>query len=171
MVNLNRQTGERRTEGPEPSQPRLFDVLREAIRIRRYSLRTEDTYVDWVRRFILFHGKRHPRELGAPEVQAFLSHLAVERQVAASTQNQAKAALIFLYKEVLAVDLPWLGEQVARLRQGALGDQLRRLLSGEASAWRDPDPAIRWSGWIRTVEPAGWLGPSLELLARRAVDR
>jgi integron integrase len=98
----------------------LFDVLREAIRIRHYSLRTEDTYVDWVRRFILFHGKRHPRELGAPEVQAFLSHLAVERQVAASTQNQAKAALIFLYKEVLAVDLPWLGEIVHAKRQPRL---------------------------------------------------
>ncbi|MBK8572449.1 MAG: integron integrase [Holophagaceae bacterium] len=120
MENLNRQTGGRRTEGPEPSPPRLFDVLREAIRIRHYSLRTEDTYVDWVRRFILFHGKRHPRELGAPEVRAFLSHLAVERQVAASTQNQAKAALIFLYKEVLAVDLPWLGEIVHAKRQPRL---------------------------------------------------
>jgi len=120
MVNLNRQTGGGRTEGLEPSPPRLFDVLREAIRLRHYSLRTEDTYVDWVRRFILFHGKRHPRELGAPEVQAFLSHLAVERQVAASTQNQAKAALIFLYKEVLAVDLPWLGEIVHAKRQPRL---------------------------------------------------
>jgi len=120
MVNLNRQTGGRRTEGLEPSPPRLLDVVREAIRIRHYSLRTEDTYVDWVRRFILFHGKRHPRELGAPEVQAFLSHLAVDRQVAASTQNQAKAALIFLYKEVLAVDLPWLGEIVHAKRQPRL---------------------------------------------------
>jgi len=120
MVNLNRQTGGRRTEGFEASPPRLFDVFREAIRIRHYSLRTEDTYVDWVRRFILFHGKRHPRELGAPEVQAFLSHLAVDRQVAASTQNQAKAALIFLYREVLAVDLPWLGEIVHAKRQPRL---------------------------------------------------
>ena len=120
MVNLNRQTGGRRMEGLEPSPPRLFDVVREAIRIRHYSLRTEDTYVDWVRRFILFHGKRHPRELGAPEVQAFLSHLAVDRQVAASTQNQAKAALIFLYMEVLAVDLPWLGEIVHAKRQPRL---------------------------------------------------
>ena len=66
-------------------------------------------------------------------------------------------------------ELPWLGEQVQRLRQGALGDQVRRLLSGEAAAWRDPDPALRWSGWIRTAEPVGWLGPVLESLARRAV--
>lgn len=66
-------------------------------------------------------------------------------------------------------ELPWMGEQVQRLRQGALGDQVRRLLSGEAAAWRDPDPALRWSGWIRTAEPVGWLGPVLESLARRAV--
>ncbi len=66
-------------------------------------------------------------------------------------------------------ELPWLAEQVQRFRQGALGDQLRRLLSGEAAAWRDPDPALRWSGWIRTTEPAGWLGPVQEALARRTV--
>ena len=100
--------------------PRLLDRVRAAVRLRHYALRTEDTYLQWARRFILFHGKRHPRELGAPEVQAFLSHLAVERQVAASTQNQAKAALIFLYKEVLAVDLPWLGEIVHAKRQPRL---------------------------------------------------
>lgn len=76
-------------------------------------LRTERAYVDWSRRFILFHGKRHPAELGASEVEAFLTHLAVERSVAASTQNQAKAALLFLYKQVLAVDLPWLDDIVA----------------------------------------------------------
>ncbi|MCE1204904.1 MAG: integron integrase [Holophagaceae bacterium] len=120
MLNLNRQTGDGRTEGAPSTPPRLFDLVREAIRIRHYSLRTEDAYVDWARRFILFHGKRHPRELGAPEVQAFLSHLAVDRQVAASTQNQAKAALIFLYKEVLAVDLPWLAEVVHAKRQPRL---------------------------------------------------
>jgi len=120
MLNLNRQTGGGRTEGAQAGPPRLFDLMREAIRIRHYSLRTEDAYVDWARRFILFHGKRHPRELGAPEVQAFLTHLAVDRRVAASTQNQAKAALIFLYKEVLAVDLPWLAEVVQAKRQPRL---------------------------------------------------
>ena len=85
-----------------PQQPRLLDLLRQRIRVLHYSIRTEQAYVDWARRFILFHGKRHPRDMGAPEVMAFLTHLAVERNVAASTQNQAKAAILFLYKEVAA---------------------------------------------------------------------
>ena len=92
--------------------PRLLAQLREAIRVRHYSIRTEDAYADWARRFILFHEKRHPRDLGALEVGAFLTHLAVNRQVSASTQNQAKSALLFLYREVLKVRLPWLDEIV-----------------------------------------------------------
>src|SRR6266700_3856002 len=92
----------------EAARPRLLEVTREAIRRRHYSYRTEETYLQWIRRFILFSGKRHPRHLGAKEVTAFLNHLALERRVAASTQNQALAALLFLYKEVLAVPLPWL---------------------------------------------------------------
>jgi len=86
----------------------LLDQVRHAIRARHYSRRTEKAYVGWVRRFVLFHGKRHPAELGGPEVTAFLSHLAVERRVSASTQNQALSALLFLYREVLRQDLPWL---------------------------------------------------------------
>ena len=73
-----------------------------------YSIRTEEAYTDWARRFILFHHKRHPKEMGSAEIEAFLSHLAVERKVSFSTQNQAKAALLFLYKQVLGIDLPWL---------------------------------------------------------------
>ena len=92
--------------------PRLLERLRGAIRVRHYSIRTEATYVDWSRRFILFHGKRHPDTMGAAEVTAFLTHLAVERNVSASTQNQAKAALLFLYRELLGVHLPWLDEIV-----------------------------------------------------------
>lgn len=87
--------------------------MRAEIRTRHYSIRTEEAYADWARRFILFHGKRHPKEMGADEVQQFLSHLAVERNVAASTQNQAKSALLFLYREVLHVELPWLDEVIA----------------------------------------------------------
>jgi integron integrase len=93
--------------------PKLLDQVRARIRRRNFSIRTEQAYVDWARRFILFHGKRHPLEMGAAEVEAFLSHLAIERNVSASTQNQAKAALLFLYKEVLEVELPWLNEIVA----------------------------------------------------------
>jgi integron integrase len=96
-----------------PTEPRLLDRLREAIRVRHYSIRTESTYVDWSRRFILFHGKRHPLELGAAEVTAFLTHLAVDRGVSPSTQNQAKSALLFLYRVVLGIQLPWLDEIVA----------------------------------------------------------
>ena len=82
--------------------------MRDRIRAKHYSFRTEESYVGWIKRFIFFHGKRHPREMGAKEVEAFLSHLAVGRKVSASTQNQAKSALLFLYKEVLEIKLPWL---------------------------------------------------------------
>ena len=87
--------------------------MRACIRVKHYSIRTESVYVDWARRFILFHHKRHPREMSAPEVEAFLTYLAVERKVSASTQNQAKAAVLFLYKEVLQIDLPWLSDVTA----------------------------------------------------------
>jgi len=116
MIGEIRQTGGGRIGGA----PRFLDQLRERLRARHYSLRTEDAYVDWVRRFILFHGKRHPREMGAPEVQAFLSHLAVDRRVSPSTQNQAKAALLFLYRHQLEVDLPWLSEVVQAKRPSRL---------------------------------------------------
>lgn len=97
------------------SEPRLLDQLRDRIRLRHYSIRTEAAYSDWVRRFVLFNGKRHPREMGHAEVEAFLTHLAVTARVAASTQNQAKSALLFLYKEVLRAELPWLdGVQSAK---------------------------------------------------------
>jgi len=107
-------------EGAGAQPPRLLDQLREQLRVRHYSLRTEDAYVDWVRRFILFHDKRHPRDMGAAEVQGFLSHLAVDRKVSPSTQNQAKAALLFLYRQVLDADLPWLAGIVQAKRQPRL---------------------------------------------------
>lgn len=88
--------------------PKLLDQVRGKIRLKHYSIRTEQAYVDWIKRFILFFDKRHPSELGAAEVEAFLTHLAVSGRVAASTQNQAKSALLFLYKEVLGAELPWL---------------------------------------------------------------
>src|SRR6185503_20146196 len=102
-------TGVEQPPGPPPG-PRLLDLVREAVRRRHYSYRTEETYIHWIKRFIHFSGKRHPRELGAVEVTAFLNHLVNERHVAAATQNQALAALLFLYKEVLARPLPWLDE-------------------------------------------------------------
>ena len=97
-------------EAPPALRPRLLDALREQIRYLHYSLRTEDAYVHWVRAFIRFHERRHPAEMGAAEVEAFLTWLAVERQVAPRTHQQALSALLFLYQKVLRLDLPWMGE-------------------------------------------------------------
>jgi integron integrase len=101
---------------PSAPAPKLLDLVRDRIRVKHYSIRTETSYVQWIKRFILFHNKRHPREMGAPEVEAFLTHLAVAGEVSASTQNQALSALLFLYREVLGVDLPWL-DNVTRAKR------------------------------------------------------
>jgi integrase len=96
-----------------PESQGLLEVTREAIRARHLALRTEQVYLQWIRRYVAFHGRRHPRDLGAPALEAFLTHLAVERKVSAVTQNQALGALLFLYRHVLSIDLPWL-ENVTR---------------------------------------------------------
>lgn len=90
--------------------PKLLDQVRGKIRFKHYSIRTEQAYVDWIKRYILHFDKQHPKDLGAADVEAFLTHLAVVGKVAASTQNQAKSALLFLYKEVLGLELPWLDD-------------------------------------------------------------
>jgi site-specific recombinase XerD len=97
---------------PTAHPPRLLDQAREKLRALHYSHRTEQQYLQWARRFILFHGKRHPRAIGALEVEAFLTDLAVTRKVSAATQNQALAALLFLYQKVLELELPWLKDFV-----------------------------------------------------------
>lgn len=104
--------------GPLPTAavPRLFDEVSRHMRIKHYSLRTEKIYIGWIRRFILANAKRHPREMGAAEVEAFLSLLAVQGKVAASTQNQALSALLFLYRVVLGIQLPWM-EGVVRAKR------------------------------------------------------
>jgi len=99
-----------------PRPPKLLDRVREALRLRHASRSTEKSYVGWIRRYIFFHDKRHPAEMGAPEVTRFLSSLAIEGRVAASTQNQALSALLFLYRHVLYQDLPWL-DDVVRARR------------------------------------------------------
>src|SRR6059036_1509171 len=104
------------TSPVQPRQPRLLDRVRSALRTRHYSRRTEEAYVAWIRRFIFFHGKRHPAEMGGAEITAFLTSLATEGRVAASTQNQALSALLFLYRDVLRKELAWL-EGVVRARQ------------------------------------------------------
>src|SRR5258708_725423 len=104
------------TPAPPPAAPRLLDAVRECIRVRHYSVRTERTYTHWIARYIRFHGRRHPRGLGAGEVTAFLSSLANLGHVAAATQNQALAEILFLYSEVLGIELPWLVEIVRAKR-------------------------------------------------------
>jgi integron integrase len=89
----------------EPTPKKLLDQVRDAIRLKHYSIRTEQAYVNWIKRYIYFHNVRHPAEMGAAEVEAFLTHLAVNENVAASTQNQALSALLFLYTKVLHQDL------------------------------------------------------------------
>jgi integron integrase len=98
------------------SKPRLLDRVRDTLRVHHYSLRTEEAYIQWIKRYIFFHNKRHPEEMGEAEITAFLTHLAVDRHVAASTQNQALSALLFLYKKVLMLELEWLDNVVRAKR-------------------------------------------------------
>src|SRR5689334_19710099 len=93
-----------------PTPPRLLDQMRKRRRVKHYSIHTEEAYLNWVRRYIRFHHKEHPRQLGPAGVEMFLTHLAVDRKVASSAQAQAKGALLFLYGEVLRIELPWLDQ-------------------------------------------------------------
>ena len=118
--------------------PKLLDRLRDHLRTPHYSIRAEAAYVDSARRFILFHGKRHPQEMGGAEVEAFLTYLAVARQVSASTQNQARAAILYLSKQALGVDLPWRDDVVQaktpkRLQVRADGPRGARFAAGISS--------------------------------------
>src|SRR3989344_5040971 len=99
-----------------PDKPKLLDQVRRVIRLKHYSIRTEESYVQWIKRFILFHDKRHPKEMGEAEIRDFLTHLAVEGKVAASTQNQALSALLFFYQEVLRQKIGWV-EDVVRAKR------------------------------------------------------
>ena len=126
---------------PQSRAPRLLEQLRDEIRFRHYSIRTEQAYLGWVKRFILFHGKRHPRDMGAEEVTRFLTHLAVQGNVAASTQNQALNAILFLYREVLKIELAWLDDihrakKPARLPVVLTRDEVRtRLAQFDGTQW------------------------------------
>lgn len=141
----------------QPRQKKLLEQVRDILRILEYAKRTEETYVQWIRRFILFHNKRHPREMGASEVKAFLTHLAVNDHVAASTQNQALSAVTFLYRYVLK------DEEMAKTLSGfyakrpqhlptILGkDEVRRLIEAVAPAHQLPTRLLYGSG-LRILE-------------------
>jgi len=116
------------------TQPKkLLDQVRDALRVRHYSIRTEETYLQWIKRYILFHNKTHPRDLGESEISAYLTHLAVNKNVSASTQNQALSALLFLYQQVLGIKLDWLDDVVRAKRPKRLPvvlsrDEIQRVL-------------------------------------------
>jgi|SRR5215213_1900694 len=120
---------------------KLLDQVRDSIRLRHFSIRTEQAYSHWIKRFIIFHGKRHPSELNEQHVTAFLSHLAVKLEVAAATQNQAMSAIVFLYREVLNQPLDWL-DNIARARKPSrlpvvfTRDEVRMILAQlDGSLW------------------------------------
>jgi integron integrase len=155
--------------------PRLLDRVRIALRTRRYSVRTEKAYVGWIRRFILFHGKRHPDTLGETEIGAFLSGLASESKVSASTQNQALAALLFLYQEVLGRKLEWLGDLVHAKRPANVPivlsrDEARALLSRlEGPAWLVS--GLLYGGGLRLLEALQLRVKDIDLERRELVVR
>ena len=138
--------------------------VRDALRVRHYSIRTEEAYVGWIRRFILFHGKRHPREMGKAEITAFLTTLAVQGKVAASTQNQALSALLFLYRYVLETEVPWLDELVHAKRPQKLPVVLTR---GEVQALLS---CLRGTKWLMAVLLYGSGLRLLECLRLRVKD-
>ena len=130
-------------ENPEirDSKPRLLDQVRDRIRTKHYSIRTEQTYIGWIKRFILFHDKRHPAEMAEKEIAAFLTHLAVNRKVAASTQNQALSAIVFLYREIIQKelgefeDLIW-AKKPSRLPVVFTQDEVKKVLTLlEGNCW------------------------------------
>ena len=116
--------------GISPESPRLLDRVRERLRLKHYSIRTERAYLGWIRRCIFFHGKRHPADMGKAEVEAFLTSLAVARNVSAATQNQALSALLFLYREVLEIELPWLDDVTRAKKPSRLPTVLTREETG-----------------------------------------
>lgn len=128
--SLHDRTGNRKSNRrlivPKRRKKKLLDRVRDAIRTRHYSIRTEEAYVSWIKRFILFHQKRHPQEMGAAEIEEFLTCLAVDKNVAASTQNQALSALLFLYQKVLKKELERSVDAVRAKKPGRLPTVLTR---------------------------------------------
>ena len=159
----------------DKGEKRLIERFREAIRERHYSRRTEKSYWYWIRWFIFFHGKRHPAELGGAEVSAFLSWLATERDVAAATQNQALAALLFLYKQVLGLDLPWLGglvraQRPVRLPTVLTEAEMRRLLENTSGVGRLMIGLLYGAG-LRQIECLALRVKDVDFAYRRIVVR
>jgi integron integrase len=174
IIPLPRPKSGRTGQLPDGS-PRLLDRVREALRARHYSKRTERAYVGWIRRFILFQGKRHPEELSGAEVGAYLSSLASEENVSASTQNQALAALLFLYHQVLGRELEWLGDLVRAKRPKHVPVVLSRQEARELLA-RLQGPvwlvgALLYGGGLRLLEALRLRVKDIDLERREIIVR
>ena len=156
--------------------PRLLDQVRARLRVLHYSLRTEAAYVGWIRRYILFHGKRHPGEMGKDEAEAFLTSLAVARNVSAATQNQALSALLFLYREVLGNDLPWLDDVTRAKKPARLPTVLTRqeaaaLLGGVGDAEMHLVVRLLYGSGMRLLECLRLRMKDIDLARREIVVR
>lgn len=142
-----------------PGKPKLLDRCRREIRTRRYSQRTEEAYVSWIRRFLRFHGMRHPRDLGKREIEGFLSHLATGAGVSAATQNQALAAILFLYRDVLGTRPDWLDDVVRAKKPKHLPvvltrEEARRILAHlHGEKWIAA--MLLYGSGLRLLEPCG----------------
>ena len=161
---------------PEPPKsPRLLDQIRARLRVLHYSYRTEQIYCHWAKRFIRHSGLRHPREMGAPEVEAFLTYLATERRVSASTQNPAKAALLFLYKQVLGIELPWLDEitqaQQRRRLPVVLTARETRLLLDHMTGTKHLVASLLYGSGLRLMEGLRLRVKDLEFERRELIVR
>jgi integron integrase len=157
------------------SQPRLLDLVRAEIRLRHYSLRTEKAYVDWIKRFVLHHRKRHPAGMGGDEVRSFLNHLASNREVSPATQAQALAALLFLYKRVLNVDLPWIDNVVRAHRPKRLPTVLSQSEAQRVIAHLDGVHwligALLYGSGLRLMEGLRLRVKDVDLVRRRIIVR
>jgi integron integrase len=156
-------------------KPRLLDKLRDKLRLKHYSIRTEKAYLDWVKRFILFHEKKHPLDMGAIEIEAFLTHLAVNRNVAASTQNQALAAILFLYQEVLDIRLPWMDEMTRAKKPRKLPTVLTRAETERLLKHLENTPALiaqlLYGTGMRLMEAVRLRIKDIEITSRQIIIR
>lgn len=164
-----------RAAAPAATSPRLLDRVRGALRARHYSTRTEKAYVGWTRRFIIFHGRRHPDTMGEHEIEAFLTALATTAKLAASTQNQALAALLFLYQVVLGRELTWLGDVVHGKRPEVLPvvltrDEVRALL-GQLSGALALVGGLLYGGGLRLLEALQLRIKDVDLRSREVTVR
>ncbi len=158
-----------------PAKPKLLDQLRTAIRFRHYSIRTEEVYVQWAKRYIYFHGKRHPADLSEKHVNQFLSHLAVKGRVAASTQNQALCALVFLYRHVLHKELGAFGEIVRarrpiRLPEVMTREEVRQLMQRLDGGYRLA-AGLMYGAGLRLMETVRLRIKDIDFVSNRIIVR